>query len=324
MDAYRITLLVVTGVMVIVFGWQAFRTKTVSAGALRETARRAGLAITPVVEPVLVTRIRARTRATLIGTIIALLVAAAALLALPVTSDSGASAPLLLVVLTGLGAAIGAAVAESRSALVSLGDHPRLARTPTPTRADYLTAFDRWCGPATLCASGVALGGFAVLVMVNPDATFAEAGLASLWWPGASIWLIALASAVIGRILTTRVLHRGQPARDEVELAWSDALRSWTLRAFAQTPALGALCSVVVVLQAMSAASSGGPGAGQLISLGTSVLLLIIALAFAGVALWFAIANPVPHYLTRLWPAVAAQLRDATRTAAATPRTAQP
>ncbi|QYF73464.1 hypothetical protein [Cryobacterium sp. PAMC25264] len=324
MDYYKITVLVVCGVMLIVFGWLALRTTKVSARALRETARRAGLAITPEVEPVLVARIRARTRSILIGTVIALIVAAAVLLTLPVTADGAASAPLLLVVLTGLGAALGAAVAESRSALVSLGNRPRLARTPTPTRADYLSTVDRWCGPALLGFSGVALVGMAVVILANPDAAFAGADLGALWWPGAAIWLIALTSAVTGRILTMRVLQTGQPARDDIELAWSDALRSLTLRAFAQAPAVGAVCSVITVLQTMSAASADAQGAGRIISLAASVALLVFALALVWLALWLAFANPIPHYLTRLWPAVAAQLRASAQAVTASPDQARP
>lgn len=313
MDAYRTTFLVVSAVLLVTFSWQLRRSSVVRPGALRESARRAGLALTPAVEPVVRARLRSRGRATLVGTIIALIAGTAVAMALP-PADGTFSSPLLLIVLTGFGATIGAAVAESRWALASsrersFGARPRLARTPTPGRADYLTPFDQWCAPVLVGGGAVALAGAGVLIVLNPGGGLAPASLPTLLWPGALIWLIALASGVVGRVLTTRTLQRGQPAGNDVELAWSDAMRSWTLRALAQTPALGAVCSVVVVLLTVSAAATDS-AAGRAISIATSVFLLVFVVALTGLTAWSALANRTPHYLIRLWPEVAAQRRS--------------
>lgn len=311
MDTYEITLLVVAGLLTVVFAWQLRPSAAIGPNALRDTARRAGLAITPEVEPVLIARIRSRTRGVLVGTLIALLVATASLIALPESPDGGIWSGLMLIVLTGLGGAVGLCVAEFRSAFVSLGDRPRVARAPTPRRADYLSTVDLWCGPVAMGVSGVALAAVAALILVDPDDALSDASIPSLWWPGFVLWIISLASAGVGRILSTHLLGRGQPAGNDMELAWSDALRSWTLRALVQTPALGALCSVVVVLTSVSSAVSSQSGTGTALSVAFSVVPLVMG--SVGVALLSMGSRRPPHYLSRLWPDVAAELRRGAR-----------
>ena len=316
MDPYKITLLVVAGVLLSVFGWQLRPGSSVRPGALRETARRAGLAITPEVEPVLVARLRAQTRAVLIGTMTALVAGTVGLMLLP-APDGVVAAPFLLLVLVGVGAVIGNASAEARAALVALDDRPRVARTPTPTRADYLSSVDRWTAPVALVVSALALAGLAAVITGNPDNAFGDAGLVELWLPGAALWGIALASAAVGRVLTTVILQRGQPASDDVELAWSDALRSKTLTVFAQTPAIGAFCGLALALLTVSSAVSGPSATAQSISFWSLGSTLLISLGFAGISVWSVAKVPTPHYLVRLWPTVAAQLRDPDRQVAA-------
>lgn len=310
MDAYKITLLVVSGVLLIGFAWQLRPSAAVRPRALRETARQAGLAVTPEVEPILIIRLRTQTRATLVGTMVALVAGIAVLLPLP-TPDAYVAGPFLLIALAGVGGVIGNAVAEGRAALAPLDDRPRLARTPTPTRTDYLSVFDRWTAPVSLGASALALVGLATLITANPDGAFGDAGLVELWLPGAILWVLALASAAVGRVLTTRILQRGQPARDDVELAWSDALRSRTLSVFAQTPATGAFCSLALALLSVSSAASGSSAAAQSISLWSILSVMALTLAFSGVTVWSTVSMRTPHYLVTLWPAVAAQLRAA-------------
>lgn len=321
-DAYRITVLVVSGVLLVGFAWQLRPSAAVRPRALRETARQAGLAVTPEVEPLLVARLRAQTRATLVGTIVAVIVGTIALLALP-SSNSVPVAGFLMVVLTGFGATIGNAVAEGRSALKPLGDRARLARTPTPVHADYVSLPERLLSPIALTVSAVALVGLALMVAANPGGAFVGASLVTVWLPGAVLWAIALASALIGRVLTGRILGHGQPATTDVELAWSDALRSRTLAAFAQTPAVGALCSLAAVLLAVGSAASTGSDAGQAIAFAAHSTTAAIAVALALLALWVALAPRVPHYLVRLWPEVAAQLRAQPASATATAGWAQ-
>lgn len=310
MDTYEITLLAVAGLMTVVFAWQLRPGAAIGPNALRDTARRAGLAITPEVEPVLIARIRSRTRGALVGTLIALIVATASLIALPESPDGGMWSGLMIIVLTGLGGAVGLCVAEFRSALVSLGDRPRVARAPTPSRADYLSTVDLWCGPVAMGVSGVALAAVAALILVDPDSVRSDASIPSLWWPGFVLWIVSLASAGVGRILSTRLVGRGQPAGNDMELAWSDALRSWTLRALVQTPALGAFCSVVVVLTSVSSAVARPSGTGTAISLAFSIVSLVMG--SVGVALLSMGSRRPPHYLSRLWPDVAAELRRGT------------
>jgi len=309
-DTYEITLLAVAGLMTVVFAWQLRPGAAIGPNALRDTARRAGLAITPEVEPVLIARIRSRTRGALVGTLIALIVATASLIALPESPDGGMWSGLMIIVLTGLGGAVGLCVAEFRSALVSLGDRPRVARAPTPSRADYLSTVDLWCGPVAMGISGVALAAVAALILVDPDSVRSDASIPSLWWPGFLLWIVSLASAGVGRILSTRLVGRGQPAGNDMELAWSDALRSWTLRALVQTPALGAFCSVVVVLTSVSSAVARPSGTGTAISLAFSIVSLVMG--SVGVALLSMGSRRPPHYLSRLWPDVAAELRRGT------------
>ncbi|ANP71132.1 hypothetical protein [Cryobacterium arcticum] len=309
-DPYKITLLVVAGVMTVVFAWLLRPSAVVRPNALRDTARRAGLAITPEVEPVLIARIRSRNRGTLIGTLIALIVATASLVALPDSLDGGIWSALMIIVLTGLGGAVGLCVAEFRSAHVSLGDRPRVARSPTPSRGDYLSTVDLWCAPVAVAVSGVAMAAVAVLILADPDNVFRDASIPSLWWPGFLLWIVSLTSIGVGRILSTRLVGRGQPAGSDMELAWSDALRSWTLRALVQTPALGAFCSAVVVMTSLSTAVvTRQSGIATAVSLTSSVVLLVMSLGLAGASVFAMESRRPPHYLSRLWPDVAAELR---------------
>jgi hypothetical protein len=321
-DAYKITLLVVTGVMLVTFAWRLRSSAVVRPAALRETARRAGLAVTPAVEPVLIARLRAQTRAILVGTTVAFAAGAATLLMLP-TPDGGVTAPFLLIALSGVGALIGNAIAEGRAALVPLDDRPRLARTPSPTRTDYLSTFDRWTAPVSLSASGLGLAGLGLLITGNPDGAFTDASLVQAWLPAAALWVLALAAAAIGRVLTSRILQRGQPAADDVELAWSDALRRGTLRVFAQTPTAVVYSSMAAALLTVSSTVSLESSAGRAISLAATLTLVVITLALSGFSLWLEFTTRTPHYLERLWPAVAAQLRDPDRQVAASTRGAQ-
>lgn len=309
MDPYKITLLAVAGLMTVVFAWQLRPGVAIRPNALRDTARRAGLAITPEVEPVLIARIRLRTRGTLSGSLTALIVATASLIALPDSLDGGMWSGLVILALTGLGGAVGLCVAEFRSALVSLGDRPRVARAPTPTRADYLSTVDLWCGPIAVGVSGVALAAVALLILLDPDHVLSDASISSLWWPGFLLWIVSLASIGVGRILSTRLVGRGQPAVSDAELAWSDALRSWTLRALVQTPALGAFYSALVVLTSLSSAMARPSGITTAVSLTSSIALIVMSVGVAVAAVFAMESRRPPHYLSRLWPDVAAELR---------------
>ncbi|WP_146073361.1 hypothetical protein [Cryobacterium sp. N22] len=324
MDTYEITLLVVAGLLTVVFAWQLRPGAAIGPNALRDTARRAGLAITPEVEPVLIARIRSRTRGALVGTLIALIGATASLIALPESPDGGMWSGLMIIVLTGLGGAVGLCVAEFRSALVSLGDRPRVARAPTPSRADYLSTVDLWCGPVAMGVSGVALAAVAALILVDPDSVRSDASIPSLWWPGFLLWIVSLASAGVGRILSTRLVGRGQPAGSDVELAWSDALRSWTLRALVQTPALGAFYSALVVLTSLSSAVARPSGIATAVSLTSSIVLMVMSVGLAVAAVVAMESRRPPHYLSRLWPDVAAQLRRGTHGVAAPVESGRP
>ncbi|TFD86672.1 hypothetical protein E3T61_16130 [Cryobacterium lactosi] len=188
-----------------------------------------------------------------------------------------------------------------------------MARAPTPGRADYLSGLDRWGAPVSLTLSAAALVGLNVLVSVNPNGTFDDPVRAGLWFPSGLLWAVAFVSFLVGRMLTGRILQHGQPARDDTELAWSDALRSRTLRVFALTPAIGAFAGLAAALLTVSSAVSTESATGRVISLAATLTLAVISLALAGFSLWSEFTTRTPHYLVRLWPAVVAQLRDPDR-----------
>ena len=136
---------------------------------------------------------------------------------------------------------------------------PRTARATAPTIRDYL--------PPQLLLTGrifVGLGLLALLVTLLLTR--------SEWFDAGTIWrspvpLLAAAIPVLlllSQLAIRRVLDAPQPARDETELYWQDAVRAQTLSSLAvATPFVGLFALVVCGSVLDDAASTAAVSVGQ-------------------------------------------------------------
>lgn len=186
----------------------------------------------------------------------------------------------------------------------TVDDGPRTARVTAPELGDYLPRAVR-AGAAAY--TGLGLVAVAATLLLTRSPWFDTATI--LWSP-----VPVLAVAIPGLILLTRlavlrVLDVAQPARDEHELYWQDAVRAQTLSSLvAPTPLVGVLALVVcgtVLDDAASAAAVAQGAVGPGWSL--AILLSGYALPFVLVVLGLLVTigpwstTTAQHVRDRLW-----------------------
>lgn len=184
-------------------------------------------------------------------------------------------------------------------------DGPRTARATSPALADYLP-------PQLLVAARVFVGTGLLAVVVTLLLTRSQ------WFDAATVWrspVPLLAGAIPVLLLLSwlairRVLDAPQPARDETELYWQDAVRAQTLSSLVvATPFVGLFALVVCGSVLDDAASTAAVAAGQ-VGPQWSLWLLVIgyllpfvlvlgaaALTAAQVGRW----SEMQHFRERLW-----------------------
>lgn len=181
----------------------------------------------------------------------------------------------------------------------------RTARATSPTVQDYL--------PPRLLVAGRVFVGVGLLALVVTLALSV-----SQWFDAAAIWrspVPLLAGAIpvlllLSSLATRRILDTPEPARDEAELYWQDAVRAQTLSSLSVTTPFVALFAVVVCGSVLDeAASTAAMAAGQVApewTLGLLVLgyllpvVLVVGTALATVAqrgTW----SEMRHFQDRLW-----------------------
>lgn len=181
-------------------------------------------------------------------------------------------------------------------------DGARFARTTAPVLSDYVAPESRVLNGA-LVGIGLAVLAGTFLLTQSP------------WFDAATIWrspVLFLLAAVpllllLSHLATRRVLEVPQPARDQRELYWQDALRADTLSTLAVQPALVSLLALVVSGTTLDAAASeAATASGQLGPAWTSSLLIagyVLPLALVGGAFAVAAARGDRYqFRRRLWP----------------------
>ena len=203
----NIILIAVIFAVLAVFTIQLARSgrSTPRRNALNRYAKEARLALTPEIEPALTARIVERDRATTIGGMIALIVASIGVFVIPGATEYLLSS-MLLVLSIGSGMAIGAGIADSRAAFARVPDSPRIARSRTPERDDYLRPSDRWFTPFYLSIAVIAILGTSALVAMNPADVFDGVKVLPLLIPSALLLGVALAMNLFGRVTINRLL----------------------------------------------------------------------------------------------------------------------
>jgi MFS family permease len=275
---------------------------------LNAYSRQVGLALVREIAPTLSLRLYRRERAGILGSMTGIVVGAIVLTVLD-DSDSSWSGMLLVVAMT-IGSTIAVIVTDSRSAFAPVAESPRLARSVSPRLDDYVTPLDR---AFSLGFIGLAtLGYIAVLgiIAINPQRMFDDVSVRTILWPAGSLLALATAASLTTWTSAGALLGRGQPASTFVELAWSDAFRSTTLRGLVSVPGVIAAVSAGVLFLSLSGALSsatpsafGGVLAGSFTVMGPVLLIALLA--------WYLTSlrnRSTTHYLRRLWPETAVEL----------------
>lgn len=269
-----------------------------------DLARRVGARVRPGLRPVLETKLARRTRAVGVGILLGGVVLLLLTLLWPGEPPLDGGGWLVISGVLVLGAG-GTVVAELRRPGVP-GEGPRAARTHAPGFSDYVPR------QAVRLTGGLVLVGLLTLL-----GTLLLGG--SRWFSAEVLWRSPVPVLVVALVVLTlltwwaarRVLDAPQPAADETELYWQDALRAHTLNGLLLPLALVALLGFSVCGAVLDdAASRVAAEAGQVGPAWTMALLV------AGYAVPFAIivtllvtspwwarpqARESERFATRLW-----------------------
>ena len=275
---------------------------------LNAYSRQVGLALVPEIAPEVSRRIYRRERAGIVGAMAGIVVGTGALALLH--SNEAAWNGLLLGIAMLVGSTSALIVSDSRSAFAPVPDAPRLARTVSPGLADYVTVLDRAFSLSLIAFA--TLGYVAVLgvIAVNPERVFDSVSVRSILWPAGLLLALATAASLLTWAAAGALLGRGQPAGTFIELAWSDAFRSTTLRSLVGIPGIiAAFSSGVLFLSLSLAIEQPLPGSvGEILTgsftIGGPVLLIVLT----GWTIASESKRSTTHYLRRLWPETAIEL----------------
>ncbi|NLG22729.1 MAG: hypothetical protein GX555_15020 [Actinomycetales bacterium] len=181
---------------------------------------------------------------------------------------------------------------------------PRTARATSPTVEDYLPPLVLVLGRIFVALGLLALA--ATLLLTRSE-----------WFDAGTIWrspvpLLAAALpvlVVLSWLAVRRILDAPQPARDETELYWQDAIRAQTLSSLVVvTPCVGLFALVVCGSVLDDAASTAATAAGQVgPAWSLAVLIAGYLLPFALVVAALVVAagssrrSEMRHFRERLW-----------------------
>lgn len=265
-------------------------------------ARRVAARVRPGLRPVLEAKLTRTTRCVGVGLLlggVVLLLVALLWPGEPPLDDGGWLVISLMVV---LGAA-GTVVAELWRPGVP-GEGPRAARTRVPAFSDYVP------GPAILLTAGLVAAGLLGLL-----GTLLLGG--SRWFSAQVLWRSPVPVLAVALVVLTllswwavrRVLDAPQPAADQTELYWQDALRAHTLTGLLTPLALVALLGISVCGVALDAAASQAAAeAGQVGPVWSLALLIIgyavplaIVVTLLATSPWWVRPQAGDRFRDRLW-----------------------
>ena len=278
--------------------------------ALNTIAEQAGLALSVEIIPALSRRLDARNRAMALGGAVGTVGFGAGLALTSGAAEGPALVPVLLCG-TVLGSVIGMAAADSRAAFAPASEQegPRLARSPAPTRVDYVGRFERVFTPVSLLLAVMMVSATGLLFGLGPAGTFDGARALALLGLPLALLTVSVVATVAGRFAISRLLDHGQPATSLTALAWDDAVRSLTVRSLSTTPGIIAVMAgwVCAVAPGMPPAGDGRNVVGIGLSFGVGLFGAVLVLLLIAASILLASTNTTQHYLRRLWPETAAQ-----------------
>lgn len=267
----------------------------------RRLTQQAGATVPVEQEPALEARLTRRARG--LGT--GILVAGLALLILAALRERAADSAggFFLLSVIAVGGAAGLVVAD----ILWPGhpvEGPRTARATSPTAADYLPGWMRKLSAAVTLTGLITLGGVVLLARSE----WFDAGVI-LRGPVPLLAVGLLAVALLSAWATHRILDAPQPARDETELYWQDAVRAQTLSSLNLTAPFLSLLALVVCGSVLDGAASAAAVASGQTGPGWSLVLLIagytIPVVLAIAILVFATGQgnngEMRHFRSRLW-----------------------
>lgn len=150
------------------------------------------------------------------------------------------------------------------------GEGPRTARVTSPTIADYLP---RWLRTLSWVVVGTGLVALVATLLVGRTQWFDSDVIQHSPVPLLAVGLPAL--ILLSVWATRRILDAPQPARDETELYWQDAVRAQTLSSLTVTvPFISLLALMVCGTVLDDAASAAARAAGQVGPTWSLVLLI--------------------------------------------------
>ncbi|MCY7403819.1 MAG: hypothetical protein LH475_04190 [Cryobacterium sp.] len=278
---------------------------------LHAYSRQVGLALVPAIVPELSYRIYSRERAGIVGSMAGLVVGTAVLVGMVGMTDGRSPWNGLF---AGIAMTVGSTIAlianDSRSAFAPVPEAPRLARSLSPRLADYVTPLDRTFSLSLLTLA--TLGYIAVLavIAVNPERVFDDVSVRSILWPAGLLLALAAAASLLTWTAANALLGRGQPARTYIELAWSDAFRSTTLRSLVGIPGIIAAVSTCVLFLSLSdAINLPAPGSvGEILRGSFTIMGPVLVFALISWGITSLRNRSTTHYLRRLWPETAVEL----------------
>ncbi len=271
--------------------------------SVRSIARDVGDTVPDGNQAVLEERVARQTRAMALGVVTAgVVLLLAALFWKPDVDAVGG--PFHLLALPVAFSAIALAIVEIWSPNAVRGSATRTARTSVPVLKDYLPRFVIVLTWSLGIFSCVTLAG---VLLLGQTRWFDEAVILDGPVPvlGGALTILAVLTVFAVR----QILNAPQPARDERELYWQDAMRAATLFLLHAALAMVAILALVVVAETLDAAASAvamtsgqvGPAWTGVVLVSAYVLLPVMILVSVGLLIVTLSPGQRGHFRRRLW-----------------------
>lgn len=293
-------MVIVLGLVTTLLSWSTRYTRF----DVRRLARNIGEPAPSVSQAGLEERTARRTRGVGLG-IMAAGIAVLALVLLWGADAVDADGPWAVVALTFTSGAVGLAAVEIWWPSTVENSSVRTARSSVPVLGDYLAPSVVVMTWSLTIFSGLVLAGALILGQTQWfDEAVILGGPVPIFGGGVT------ALAILTVLAVRRVLTAPQPASDQKELYWQDALRASTLSSLHTALTVVSILGLMLAADAMDAAASAVSLASGQVGPGWTGAILMVAYAFAPVYLLVSVGlalsgqgrRDARRFRTRLWP----------------------